>query len=117
MYVCDKGHEFCKCHLELSKIPPIRKLQLLEGVIDTDYLNSLRDDQIDDLDGVFNEEFNNDIPEDLCPICTLSVIPEKLLLKYILNESGQTPKDVATKIRKTMTKIEELEQYVRRTEK
>lgn len=114
MYICENGHQFCRDHVDLSKIPVMRKFGLLDDEISDADLNQLKDDEIDKLDETFGEEYCSDFPKDLCPICNLEIIPEKLLLKYLLKELCQTPKNVASQIRKQMTNIEELKDYLGR---
>lgn len=85
MYQCEHGHTFGK-----------------------DYLVGELDESYDE-----NEEGNYNIPEKNCPICQMTAIDKKDLLKFLLKEKGVTEKDMLKEINDKFKKYDEFKEFIK----
>jgi len=86
MFCCEIGHEF-----HIRCLPDGMRLT------------------IEELDEIENP---NKIPEKYCPICNLEIIPEHILIRYILSTSDLNM--YRREIKEQFSSLEDLKEYCRR---
>jgi len=92
MFECQKGHTVCRSHLSEK---------------DRDKFEELREnDEADyfDLESVDSE---------MCPVCNLEVLPDYLLLQYVLKDIGMTKETVLSQIRSKFSSYSEFDDFIK----
>ena len=121
---CDVGHEFCSSHLGyLKKIPQEDKLKL---ALENKYFSeTLKDEEvalakkgnsfaIDDIVERFMDYAGSEVPESICPVCSLTSISDKNMAKYLLKQCGKTEKEVEAEIKNKYNTIKELREGLKK---
>jgi len=90
MFECQNGHTVCQSHLSEK---------------DQGKLDELREDDDFDL---------GSIDPELCPVCKLEVLPDDLLLQYILKDFGTTKETVLFNIRNSFLSYKEFFNYIKK---
>lgn len=112
---CENGHSFCQEHV----LPISREAAeaLVKRIIENpewvsqDFLDQTTEDQIEEILSISTRDadgnstfsdygFDDGIPEEFCPICSLTALSDGDILSYILKEHGSTREFVIEKARK-----------------
>ena len=100
-----------------------RNKKLIEKYPDKDYYKDYIKDFENDLKKIeLSEEFNTDfydsyfedgIPSEFCPICSLNVIRDSDTIKYMYKKFNTTKENITNEIRNKFKNLKELEQFVK----
>ena len=63
--------------------------------------------------GFYESYFEDGIPSEFCPICSLNVIRDSDIIKYMYKEFNVTKEDITNEIRNKFKNLKELEQFVK----
>lgn len=121
MYQCVNGHEFCIEHaVKLSREETLKLIlehawnsrwdyKTKETItIPENELNEMGDEELMEL----VIESYSEVPEEVCPICSMQYYHDGDILKYLLKEKGTTEKEVFEEIRVKFSTYEQFKQYV-----
>ncbi len=111
---CNNYHEFCSSHIVEFTLEDKQRILLL----DQDFMNDLGSEKASFIESgsneliedVFNEYKDNieyEVPESMCPVCTLTSISSNSVLRYLLDQTGQTLKDVEAEIQSKYSSLDE----------
>ena len=115
---CRRGHEMCSEHIDnlMSKLTLEDKKQLL--LEDNYFSEDLRDEEkalIEKgnsfaIEDAFEKltEYWDEAPESLCPICSLGIIGDWAVLKYLLKSDTRTREDIEKEIRSKYKCLDDL---------
>ena len=122
---CENGHEFCREHIksmtEEKAKSILAKIKENSEYVDQDFLEMEEADQIQTLMELNLHYFNSstmsemgydELPEELCPICTLEALSDSDVLDYILKEHGSSREFVIEKARKEFGNYENFRKAV-----
>ena len=134
MTCCVKGHEFHNyCNdIEVDEnrfkevtINHIKDLinhykELIEKYPNSDYYKDYINDFENDLKEIESSEefdidfyFKDGIPSEFCPICSLNVIRDSDIIKYMYKKLNITKEDITNEIKNKFKNLKELEQFVK----
>jgi hypothetical protein len=92
MFECQKGHVVCQSHLSEK---------------DQDKFTEIREnDEEDDFD-------LESVDPEMCPVCNLEVLPDYLLLQYVLKDIGMTKEVVLSKIRSKFSSYNDFNDFIK----
>lgn len=102
---CNAEHEMCSEHID--NLPTEHKAMAILG--DSNFINELDSTDLELIKQgnkeIINFKFNdyrsqfNDIPEIICPICSLIIVPDRYIIKYLLEKNNKTKKEVVEEIK------------------
>ncbi|MBU2515918.1 hypothetical protein KJ966_31760 [bacterium] len=125
MMMCEHGHVFCKRHHLDSKITNkiLQKwefvkgfiqensddiLKALEGVTSEEVILQTLEDYDYDLDDLYDEITEHQLPESCCPVCQLKYISDDTLLHFTLHKYNISRETLETEMR---TKFPNLQDF------
>ena len=110
---CQNGHVFCQSHIksmtEEKAKAILKKIKADDRYVCEEFLAQEEADQIQELMELNISEFSSstmgdygydELPEELCPICSLEALSDSDILTYILKENGSNRKFVIDKAKK-----------------
>jgi hypothetical protein len=117
---CQSYHEYCASHEPKWTLEDKQRILLA----DMDFLSSHSDEKvgfiksgsvelIDDIFNEYKESFDYEIPESMCPICTLSSLSDYNVLAWLLKDSGKTRSEVEVQIRHRFGSLKELREEIK----
>ncbi len=118
MYECENGHTFYEHYIEGSVDDAVLTYNI-------DWHNSERmteridlsecttHDQYEELTGVSinDDDFRYSVPAHHCPICSLSHVPDRLLLDYVTKVTGTSEEEYRKIIKVKFNSIDELKSF------
>lgn len=125
---CENGHLFCEDHIVKNltddQIKGIVKRILESGYASEDFVDLSEEDQIEELRAVITNKYmntnsfeeygyDNKIPAECCPICSMQSIPDSEVLTYILKAHEFTRENMMEKIRRDFTDYQAFAAYIR----
>ena len=114
---CNSGHNFCSDHLGyLNKLTLDDKVKV--ALKDERFAKTLREEELallkkknafamEDVFKRFMESWD-EVPDCICPLCSLVKIPDWAVIKYLLNKCGMTTKEVEDDLKSKYDSLEEL---------
>jgi len=107
---CENGHVMCRDHIKpitAEKAKAIlKKIKQDTKYVSEEFLEQEEADQIDELmsinlsyftSGTMSDYGYDELPEELCPLCSLEALSDGDILTYILKENGSTREFVIKK--------------------
>lgn len=117
---CRGGHHFCSEHLDdyLEKLSLEDKVKI---ALEYKYFaETLKDEEVAivkkgntfAMEDVFERFMNSwdDMPESICPICSLSDIPDWAIIKYLLKECNKTQSEIEAELKSKFNTLKELKE-------
>lgn len=122
MYQCVNGHEFCTHHaIDLSKDEMLKLI--LENGWNSRWDYSLKEsvtvpeielrEMDDDALMEFIVDSYSEVPEEICPICSMQNYSDSDILKYLLKEKGMNEESVFAEIKERFSSYEEFKKYLK----
>lgn len=123
MYQCVNGHEFCTHHaVELSRDEMLKLI--LENGWNSKWDYSLKEtvtvpeielkEMDDDALMAFIVDSYSEVPEEVCPICTMQNYNDGDILKYLLKEKDMNEESVFAEIKEKFSTYQEFKEYLKK---
>ncbi|HUS51014.1 MAG TPA: hypothetical protein VMZ91_12675 [Candidatus Paceibacterota bacterium] len=121
MVQCKKGHKFCEEH----KLREISIEDKINYVLNDKYVDEeskklvvkMNEEEFEDWwegDGEgYSYEFDNEIPSDCCPICSMKSFDENEMFLYLIKETGKTKEEIKKEIQNKYKDYEEFKKYIK----
>lgn len=109
---CSRGHIFCPDHM--NDISPEALQEIVEDGVRDQYISTQEAEEVisilheenpisslgrDVAERIFYPFWPSELHEEICPICTLLTIPDKVLIQKLLTNAGKTRAQVEEEIR------------------
>ena len=111
---CESYHEYCSSHEPKWTLKDKQRILLA----DKDFINDLGEEKVKFIESGSEELINDifdeykdsfdEIPESMCPLCSLTSLSTNSVLAWLLKDSGKTLAEVETEIRCRFNTLDEL---------